>query len=66
MKANPALNDLFEICRETLLQNGHEKHSENILLLSKIPGRTIEEIGIKKIDPGSIRPNLPCRDFYIE
>ena len=48
MKANPALNELFNICRENLLQNGHENIQKISCYYQKSPVGLLKKLGLKK------------------
>ena len=47
MKANPALKELFNICRENLLQNGHEDIQKISCYYQKSPLGLLKKLGLK-------------------
>ena len=48
MNANPALKELFNICRENLLQNGHEDIQKISCYYQKSPVGLLKKLGLKK------------------
>ena len=48
MKADPALNELFNICRQNLVQNGHEDIQKISCYYQKSPVGLLKKLGLKK------------------
>lgn len=48
MKADPAVNELFNICREQLVQNGHENIQKIPCYYQKSSGGLLKKLGLRK------------------